>query len=122
MPHNRGFFPITYADPYTAHLAGEQIHDSDDMDGINARRHGISSKAALAPRIVKSSDRDTRALAAHGKRQRLSVSFAYRISGFPDERTEKVWIHLCHCILLGSPHVMGGNCRVSKKLSVLVAV
>jgi len=85
------------------------------MDGINVRRYGISPKPALALGTIKSSDRDTRALAAQGKRQKLNVGLAYCLWDFANKSSEKIWVRLYHCILLDPPHVIEGHCRVSKK-------
>ena len=83
------------------------------MEGIHARQYGNPSKSALSPETIKSSNRDTRALAAQGKRQQLSVGSAQCLFDFPNTTAAKIRLHLCGRLFLGSPHIMGGDCCVS---------
>ena len=52
------------------------------MDGFEMRRYGHSSKPAREPATVPSYDRDTKALAAHGKRQQLNVCAVCHLESF----------------------------------------
>nr|AUW31329.1 putative choline transport protein [Cladonia uncialis subsp. uncialis] len=47
----------------------------DEENGVRSRQQGNSSRNTLASKTIRSSDRDARALAKHGKRQQLDRNF-----------------------------------------------
>ena len=82
----------------------------DEENEVRSRQYENSSKSPLASKTIKSSDRDARALAKHGKRQQLNVGFALGQRSCANKILAKFRDHFCHCIQLDHPHLLGGNC------------
>ena len=81
----------------------------DEESEVRSRQHGNSSKSTFASKAFRSSDRDARALAKHGKRQQLNVGFALDQRNDADKVVAKFRDHFCHCIQLDHPHLLGSN-------------
>ena len=85
----------------------------NEENDVRSRRHGNPSKSTFASETIRSSDRDTRALAKHGKRQQLNVGFVLDQKSCANQIVAEFRDHLCHCIQLDYPHLLGGNCYVN---------
>ena len=85
----------------------------DEENEVRSRQNGNSSKSTFASKTIKSSDRDARALAKHGKRQQLNVGFVLGQRSCADKIVAEFRYHFCHCIQLDHPHLLGGNCYVN---------
>ena len=85
----------------------------DEENGVRSRQQGNSSRNTLASKTIRSSDRDARALAKHGKRQQLDVGFVLGQRCCADKLVAELRYHFCHCIQLDHPQLLGGNCHVN---------
>ena len=81
----------------------------DEENEVRSRLHGNPSRGTFPSKTIKSSDRDVRALAKHGKRQQLNVGFALGQRRFANKIVAEFRDHFCHCIQLDRPLLLGST-------------
>ena len=84
----------------------------NEENSVRLRQYG-NSQRVIEAQALKSSNRDTRALAEHGKRQQLDVCVRVAPRLGADRIVEKLRAHSCHCTLLDFALIIRSPCQVS---------